>query len=88
MSALQKSAGIEERLERPLFIERRAQECAWPLWGEGVPLEQKRCCGAAVQAGSKVPYCPDHLQRQRGAGAVSEQSAARALLALSKEGAR
>lgn len=56
----------EERAENPLFFNRRTHQCCWPLWNGIIPLEEKRTCGALVEAGSKIPYCAEHLQRQMG----------------------
>lgn len=81
--------GTKERVTNPLFTDRRAGECAWPLWGEGVPIEQKRCCGVSYSIGSRLPYCPVHLRERGGTGTPSEHTAERALLALTlKHGER
>ncbi|KQT54601.1 hypothetical protein ASG43_03175 [Aureimonas sp. Leaf454] len=70
----------------PLFYDRRPHQCCWPMWGDSRNIDTKRVCGAGVQVGSKVPYCPDHLERQRGPGSKSERSAPRVLLKLTEGG--
>jgi len=62
-----RSTIIEEPVTRPLFKDRPNDRCCWPMWGDHERIENKRCCGALVSMGSKIPYCAEHLQRQTGA---------------------
>lgn len=41
------------------FLDRNVWQCAWPLWGEGVPLEAKMVCGAVVVA-EDCSWCARH----------------------------
>jgi hypothetical protein len=56
----------EERAENPLFYRRPNHRCCWPMWGDRTRWEEKRVCGAIVSAGSKIPYCVEHLERSGG----------------------
>lgn len=64
MDTLLPEVAVEEQLSHPLFTARRPHQCAWPLWRGDEPLTLKRCCGARVRLGSKIPYCAEHLETQ------------------------
>lgn len=38
--------------------------CAWPLWGDDTPADDRRCCGAVTVEGSS--YCQMHADRAAG----------------------
>jgi GcrA cell cycle regulator len=38
--------------------------CAWPLWGDDTPIDDRRCCGAGTIDGSS--YCQMHAGRAAG----------------------
>lgn len=38
--------------------------CAWPLWGDDTPIDDRRCCGAGTIDGSS--YCQMHADRAAG----------------------
>lgn len=71
----------------PLFVDRRADQCAWPLWADSTPAKDRRVCGNPVKADSKIPYCVEHLEAQRGKGAPVERSAIRPARSLIAKGA-
>lgn len=47
-----------------LFTERKAGQCAWPIWPYGVHVSKKLCCGSATGS-VEAPYCPHHASRGR-----------------------
>lgn len=63
------------------FIDRRAGQCAWPLWGENVHLDDKRCCGRSVPI--ERTYCAQHRARGTSRGTPSEGTADQPLLTRS-----
>ncbi|MBB3937712.1 hypothetical protein SAMN05216566_11450 [Aureimonas phyllosphaerae] len=60
------------------FLDRRAGQCAWPLWGEDVPLGDKRCCGRSIPL--ERSYCAQHRARGTSRGTPSERAADQTLL--------
>ena len=45
------------------FLDRRRDQCAW-IYGEAGPTA--RCCGAPVEEGAQLCFCPEHLARAFG----------------------
>lgn len=46
-----------DMLEVP-FLDRRPNQCAWPLWEDGD--SHRNCCGNPVDPGARQPYCAHH----------------------------
>jgi len=44
------------------FIERQDAECAWPLWDDATPMDERKVCGArrADPDDDRRPYCVGH----------------------------
>ena len=36
----------EQSADAVLFLERRFDQCAWPLWDEATPMFERMCCGS------------------------------------------
>lgn len=61
-------AQVTEVADPVPYISAKANQCAFPLWASGTPLEQKMVCGAAVDPDARKPfsrYCCHHAQVAR-----------------------